>query len=139
MRIQISKDLNKKLVEEQLKKAQIVKDGDYILISKTRRISVYDTDGIVFISAHEIDYIESNKNTIYVYTRHKHYESILKLYEYLDESDQFIRINKSTVINKNSIRDIRSSLNMKFKININDQWLEVNRTYYYEFKDAIGI
>ncbi len=100
MRIQISKDLDKKFVKKQLKNAQIVKDGDYILIPKTRRISVYDKDGIVFIRAHEIDYIKSNKNTIYVYTRHKQYESILKLYEYLDESDQFMRINKSTVINK---------------------------------------
>lgn len=139
MRIQLSKDLNKTEISEKIKNAEIVDDGDFILISKHDKINVYDENGSVLIKISEIEYIEAYDNQIYVHTNNKRYESTLKLYEYLDLSDFLIRINKSTIINKYKIEEIRPSLNMKFKILINNHWLDVNRTYYYDFKDAIGI
>ena len=139
MRIQISKDLDKDEISKQLQTAKIVENGDYILIPKNRKISVYDVEGVVFIDVNEIDYIESLNNTIYVRCGTIEYISRLKLYEYLEEAEFLIRISKAVVVNINKIAEIRPSLNMKFKILVRNKWLEVNRSYYYDFKDKIGI
>lgn len=139
MRIQISSDLDKDDILDKIKDAQIVDDGDYLLIPKNRKVSAYDSEGIVFLELHAILYIASDKSNIYIYTENYKYISILKLYEYLDQSNNFIRISKSVIINKNKIRDIKPSMNMKFKVLIHETWLEVNRSYYYGFKDEMGI
>ena len=139
MRIQISNDLEKEEVIKAIRSATIVEDGDYILIPKNNRINVYDHSGIVFINLNDIDYIESLDNTIYVHSGSNSYVSMIKLYQYLELSSILIRISKTMIVNIYKISNIRPSLNMKYKIQINDQWLDVNRTYYYEFKDAIGI
>ena len=139
MRIQISKDLDKDEISKQLQTAKIVENGDYILIPKNRKISVYDVEGVVFIDVNEIDYIESLNNTIYVRCGTIEYISRLKLYEYLEEAEFLIRISKAVVVNINKIAEIRPSLNMKFKILVRNKWLEVNRSYYYDFIDKIGI
>lgn len=139
MRIQISSDLDKDDILDKIKDAQIVDDGDYILIPKNKKISAYDSEGIVFLELHDILYIASDKTSIYIYTPNNQYTSILKLYEYLEKSNNFIRISKSVIINKNKIKDIKPSMNMKFKVLIHKTWLEVNRSYYYEFKDEMGI
>lgn len=139
MRIQISNDLDKEEVIKAIRSATIVEDGDYILIPKNNRINVYDHSGIVFINLNDIDYIESLDNTIYVHSGSNSYVSMIKLYQYLELSSILIRISKTMIVNIYKISNIRPSLNMKYKIQINDQWLDVNRTYYYEFKDAIGI
>lgn len=99
MRIQISKDLDKDEISKQLQTAKIVEDGDYILIPKNRKISVYDVEGVVFIDVNEIDYIESLNNTIYVRCGTVEYISRLKLYEYLEEAEFLIRISKAVVVN----------------------------------------
>ena len=139
MRIQISNDLDKEEVIKAIRSATIVEDGDYILIPKNNRINVYDHSGIVFINLNDIDYNESLDNTIYVHSGSNSYVSMIKLYQYLELSSILIRISKTMIVNIYKISNIRPSLNMKYKIQINDQWLDVNRTYYYEFKDAIGI
>lgn len=139
MRIQISNDLDKEEVIKAIRSATIVEDGDYILIPKNNRINVYDHSGIVFINLNDIDYVESLDNTIYVHSGSNSYVSMIKLYQYLELSSILIRISKTMIVNIYKISNIRPSLNMKYKIQINDQWLDVNRTYYYEFKDAIGI
>lgn len=139
MRIQISKDLNQKEIEKQIKHAEIVEDGDYILISKNNRVNVLDSEGIVFININDINYIEVIDNTLYVYTDTNKYISMIKLYEYLDLSFDLIRINKSTIINKHKIEEIRPSINMKFNVLIKDVWHVVNRTYYYDFKEILNI
>lgn len=139
MRIQLSGDLDKETVIKDIKNATIVEDGDYILIPKNNRINVYDQSGVVFINLNDIDYIESKSDTIYVYSGSHQYVSMIKLYEYLELSDLLIRISKTTIVNIYKISDIRPSLNMKCRIKVHQQWLDVNRTYYYEFKDTIGI
>ena len=128
MRIQISNDLDKEEVIKAIRSATIVEDGDYILIPKNNRINVYDHSGIVFINLNDIDYIESLDNTIYVHSGSNSYVSMIKLYQYLELSSILIRISKTMIVNVYKISNIRPSLNMKYKIQINDQWLDVNRT-----------
>lgn len=139
MRIELHSDLDENEIKEKLKSAEIVSEGDYLLIPKNNRFKVYDTEGLIFINLEDIAYVEAFDKIVTVYTEHKHYVSLIKLYEYEDEADYFIRISKSVVVNKHHIQEIRPSLNMKFKLVVNDTLLEVNRTYYYEFKAHIGI
>lgn len=139
MRIQLSDDLNKEEVEKQLKSATIVDHGEYILIRKKRRVSVYDENGTVYLEAEDISYVESVGNDVFVVSDNMKYVSTRKLYEHLQYSSALIRISKSVIVNKHKIVEIRPSINMKFKILVDQTWHEVNRTYYYEFKDEIGI
>lgn len=64
----------------------------------------------------------------------------LKYLEYVLDSKQFIRINKSMIINKNKIKSVSATVGLKFKIVlIQNKVVYVNRTYYYGFKEFIGI
>ena len=139
MRIQVSDQLDKDEIQENIKSAKIVDDGDFILLPKNRKHSVYDKDGITFINLEDIDYIESLENDIIVHVDNKDFISMIRLYEYLDCASYLIRISKSIVVNKHKISEIKPSINMKFKILVNKTYLEVNRTYYYDFKDEFGI
>lgn len=139
MRIQISDDLDKEEIKSKLKSAEIVSDGEYLLIRKYPKLKVYDTTGTLYIDINSIDYIESFDNAVYVYSDNQIYTSSLKLFEHLSINKDLIRISKSVIVNKNKITEVRPSINMKFKILVNNNSLEVNRTYYYTFKDAINI
>lgn len=139
MRIQISSELDREKVSSDIKNAQIVDDGDYILLPKNQKHSVYDSEGISFINLNDIDYIEAIENDVVIYSKDRKYFSMLRLYEYLDCASYLIRISKSVIVNKYRIIDIKPSVNMKFTILVEETWLDVNRTYYYDFKDEFGI
>ncbi len=51
----------------------------------------------------------------------------------------FIRVNKSVVVNKNQIKEIRPKLNTKFQLLMkNGRKVDVTRSYYQKFKENIG-
>lgn len=139
MRVQLAKDIDENEIKESLDKIEIVEDGEYMLIRKVPRLPVYNDDGDYFIDVFSIDYVEAYGNEISVYSQSKKYRTNYKLYEIIELSTQFLRINKSVVINLAKIKEIKPSINMKFKVLVGEQWLDVNRHYYYEFKDTIGI
>lgn len=88
-----------------------------------------------------IVYVESFGHDVICHTLEKEYEIKEKLYEIegLFEDKGFIRINKSCIINKWQIKEIRPSFNMKFILIMkNHHKLEVTRSYYYKFKEFIG-
>lgn len=139
MRVQLSMGLDKETILKSIDQIEIVDDGDYLLIPQNNRIGLKDIHGEVFIDVIDIDYIESLKDVIFVYVNGVQYESNLKLYQYSEISSSLLRISKSVVVNKHKIKTIKPTMNMKFKILVNDTWCDVNRTYYYEFKDALGL
>lgn len=139
MRVQLSKGLDKETILKSIDQIEIVDDGDYLLIPKNNHIVLKDIYGEVCVNVIDIDYIESLKDVIFVYANGVQYESNLKLYQYSEISLSLLRISKSVVVNKYKIKTIKPTMNMKFKVLINDTWLDVNRTYYYEFKDALGL
>ncbi len=139
MKIQLSNDLDEEEVKKLLKSVVIVEDGDYILMRKYPKLKVFDTEGTLFIDINVIDYIEAYDNTVYVHCKDYVYTSSLKLFEHLNLSKDLIRISKAIIVNKTKITEIRPSINMKFKILVDNKNLEVNRTYYYAFKDAFNI
>lgn len=98
-------------------------------------------DRYEFIPYQEIVYIESFGHDVICYTLEKEYAIKEKLYEIegLFEDKGFIRINKSCIVNKWQIKEIRPSFNMKLILIMkNNHKLEVTRSYYYQFKEFIG-
>lgn len=98
-------------------------------------------DRYELIPYHAIVYVESFGYDVICHTLEKEYEIKEKLYEIegLFEDKGFIRINKSCIINKWQIKEIRPSFNMKFILIMkNHHKLEVTRSYYYKFKEFIG-
>lgn len=139
MKVELSSNVDKSEIENEIKHIEIVDNGDYILIAKHPKLKVLGSEGVKYISVFDVEYIEAYDSDVIVYTKCNKYISTLTLSAHLDYADYLIRISKSVIINKFKIEQIRPSINMKFKIVVNECNLEVNRTYYYAFKDAVGI
>lgn len=140
MKIEISDLLTREEIEFKINKATIVdEDGDYILIPKNQKFKVYDKTSSLYIDLTDICFIERHNDLNYVTTKVTSFETTLNLYQFPDLANYFIRINKYTVVNSNHITSIKPALHMKFNIKVLDKWLDVNRTYYYDFKDYFGL
>jgi two-component system, LytTR family, response regulator LytT len=89
----------------------------------------------------EILYVESFGHDILLHTQTKEYGIKEKLFEIegLFEDRGFIRVNKSTVVNKHQIKEIRPKFNMKFQLLMkNGKEIDVTRSYYNKFREYIG-
>lgn len=96
----------------------------------------------VILSVDEIVYIESFGHNVEVHTIEKTYQSTDRLYKIVNQlnPDKFLRISNSVVIQKDKVKSISSTLSMKFILTmINDEKVDVTRSYYYIFKDSFGI
>lgn len=119
-------------------------DYDFLIVEEDyKRDSVIGRikDSYSVLKPEEILYIESYGHEILCTTKNGEYYLREKLYEiegmFYDRG--FIRINKSYVINKNHIKDIKPTFNSKFIIKMkNNTQLEVTRSYYHKFKESIG-
>ena len=66
-------------------------------------------------------------------------DSTLKELEEKLKSFNFLRINKSEIVNINMIDYIVPIFGMKFKLTLKSKkYVYVTRTYYYNFKNKIG-
>lgn len=94
------------------------------------------------IPASEIIIIESFGHTVEVHTPKGSYQSFDRLYQLsnLLDPDRFLRISNSVIIAKDKVKRISPSLSMKFTLTMeNEKRVDVTRSYYYIFKDAVGI
>jgi two-component system response regulator LytT len=85
--------------------------------------------------------IESFGHEIILHTLDKEYSIKEKLFEIegLFEDKGFIRINKSQIINKTMIKEIRPSFNSKLSLLMkNKSMVDVTRNYLVRFKEFIG-
>lgn len=90
----------------------------------------------------DILYVESFGHDVVVHTIKGDLGIKEKLYEIegLFQPYGFIRIHRSYVINKAFIKTIKPTFNTKFIITMkNDDVIEVSRSYYYIFKNNIGL
>ncbi len=142
----ICKKENYKLYEQMLTSAGFIVDEDADLIFKEQNF-VQETiigkvnDRYEIIHYSQIIYVESYGHDVYLHTEERDYSIKEKLYEIegLYEDKGFIRINKSCVVNKYQIKEIRPSFNTKLELIMkNKQKLEVTRSYYNRFKEFIG-
>lgn len=120
-------------------------NSEYTL-SKKRYIKNYiavTRDGAGFyIPIDEIFYIESMGHDILVHTKDRIYNSgeRLKQFESELDSDRFMRISNSCIVAIKSIKHIEVSVFQKFILHLtNGEKQYVTRSYYYLFKEKMGI
>ena len=86
--------------------------------------------------------IESFAHDIIAYTdavKCRLSDPLRRLEEILDPQE-FIRVSNSAIISISHIKSIRPSLSQKFVLTMSDgARVDVTRTYYYIFKDTLGI
>jgi len=135
-----------KEVEEELKTKGIEVDENADLEVRERNV---DLDYLIVKKQHyfkrlktsEIILIESFARDIVVHTIEDQYKvnERLKQLELLLDARYFIRINKSMIVNKDKIKQIIPTFASKFVlVLLNDQRVEVTRSYYYIFKEELG-
>lgn len=66
-------------------------------------------------------------------------ETLRRLESILDPAE-FLRVSNSVIVSVNHIRSIRPALSQKFVLTMSDgSKVDVTRSYYYSFKDTLGI
>ena len=85
-------------------------------------------------------YVESLERSTFIYTGEEVYESTYRLYELesmLGECS-FVRVNKSTLLNLNKIKSIKSDIDRRIRVTLeNGYQLIISRLYAEEFKAKI--
>lgn len=137
MKIQVASNLDPTIIQEEIKHALIVDKGDYILYEAKQRVPVNNGFDIEYLNVNDILIIETLDGASHIHTPLGKYTSSFRLQDL--ETPPLIRINKSTIINKEAIDDIKVKLNMKYSLRIKDRWFDVNRSYYHSFKETIGL
>ena len=102
---------------------------------------LYEEEGVALVDPNEILYIESIQNMLEIHVLHRvfHVKEPLYQMEARLYPKGFLRIHKSFLVNRRHIRQIKTSLNMKYMLVLsNKETLEVSRSYYYQFKEEIG-
>jgi len=90
----------------------------------------------------KILYIDTVDKKTFFYTKTEVYETTLKLYE-LEEKlsvNDFLRANKSCIINFNQIKAIKADLDGKLLVTMNNgEKLFISRQYALSFKEKLGV
>lgn len=125
---------------------EVSEDAEYTLIETPRSrdfLNVRDKEGgALRLSADQIVYIEAFGKDIEVHTLQETYYSQDRIYrlEELMDPREFIRISKSVIIAKSSVKKIRPALTMKFVLTLSDGSLvDVTRSYYTNFRRFFNI
>ena len=119
--------------------------SEYVILKRSRNAAYLPArkdDTTFYLDVKDLIYIESLGHDILIHTLDGVYHSgeRLKQLEKLLDSDQFLRISNSCIVNLRRIRRIESSLLQKFILHLEDgSRVDVTRSYYYIFKDRLGI
>jgi len=95
-----------------------------------------------YIDVKEIIFIESMGHDVLIHATDGIYNSgdRLKALEQVLPADRFLRVSNSSIINLKKIKRIESSIMQKFILHMtNGSKVDVTRSYYYIFRDRIGI
>lgn len=95
-----------------------------------------------YIDVKEIIFIESMGHDILIHAADGIYNSgdRLKALEQVLPADRFLRVSNSAIVNMKKIKRIESSIMQKFILHMtNGSKVDVTRSYYYIFRDRIGI
>lgn len=126
---------------------EISDDAEFVLTENSLGVTHIKAKQIengdkTYIDIDEIIYIESYGHTIEITSTNGVYNGMDTLKQLLIKLDEkkFSRINKSTIIAKSKVKEIRPSLSMKFTLIMsNGKKLEVTRGFYAAFKEAFNI
>lgn len=119
--------------------------SEYCIFRKSRNVSYVQgkkDDQTFYIDVKGIIYIESMGHDVMLHTRDGIYGSPerLKSLEDILDPDTFLRVSNSAIVNLKQIKRIESSVFQKFVLHLsNGDRVDVTRSYYYIFKEKIGI
>ena len=120
-------------------------DSDYVirrLGTNVRFLAGKKDDQQFFIDVVDIIYIESMGHDILLHTKDVTYTSSerLKNLETILDPDKYLRVSNSVIVNIKQVKRIESSLMQKFILHMtNGSKVDVTRSYYYIFRDRLGI
>lgn len=120
-------------------------DSQYLLIRRgagVKYIAGKREDQQFFIDVNDICFIESMGHDIIIHASDGTYNSgeRLKALEQVLPADRFLRVSNSAIVNLKKIKCIESSLLQKFILHMtNGSKVDVTRSYYYIFRERIGI
>lgn len=147
IRLLVKKENKEQIMKEILNgNIEFTDDGEFLLVEesfKKEEVVGRIDDSLELIKPSEIIYVESYDQVVNCITINGKYQIKEKLYEIENLFYEYglIRVNKSYVINKNMIDKIKvASFNMKFLLKMkNGIQIDVTRSYYYKFKEYIGL
>ena len=120
-------------------------ESEYILIRRgtgVNYIAGKKEDQQFFLDVNDICFIESMGHDVLIHTSDVTYNSgdRLKALEQVLPADRFLRVSNSSIINLKKIKRIESSLLQKFILHMSSgSKVDVTRSYYYIFRERIGI
>ena len=134
-------------VRKELTKLGIENDpgSEYVILKRvkdTAYLPARRNDTTYYLDVKNLIYAESMGHDVFLHMQDGVYNSSdrLKQLEKILDSSRFLRISNSCIVNLRAIKRIESSLLQKFVLHLADgSRVEVTRTYYYIFKDRLGI
>lgn len=106
------------------------------------QIAVRKDNETYLLETEKILYIEAVDRKTFVYTNSENYESELKLYEIEQElvERDFLRISKNSIVNLRKIKSIKTDVNRKIRITLqNGEQIVVSRMYSDELRKKLGL
>ena len=146
IKLMVSEKRYSEIAKELTAKGFEIDDAAELIMSEknvyAERIIGRRGDEIFRLKTAEISHIESFAHDVIAHcggTEYKITERLRRLEEILDPAE-FIRISNSVIVSANHIQSIKPALGQKFVLTMSDgSKTDVTRTYYYIFKEFIGI
>lgn len=107
-----------------------------------RQLLVRKGEETYILDVSKVIYLESVDRKTFVYTKEDIYESSLKLYELEQQLDEcgFFRASKSCVAALQYIKSLRTDVNRKIKVTMeNGEQIMVSRQYAEELRKKLGV
>ena len=107
-----------------------------------KKLSVRVNGEIRLIDLKSILYVETVDRNSFIYTEGGVFESQLRLYELeaMLAEHNFIRVNKSTLVNLNMIESLKSDIDRRIRVTLkNGYQLIISRAYAEDFKAKLGL
>lgn len=146
IRLMVSEEHYSQLAREFTAKGFEIDDSADIIVSEknvyTDRIIGRQNDEIFRLRTSEISHIESFSHDVIAHcggSEYKISERLRRLEEILDPK-RFIRVSNSVIVAVDHIKSIKPAIGQKFVLTMSDgSKTDVTRSYYYIFKEYIGI
>ncbi len=107
-----------------------------------KKLSVKVNGEVHLIDLKSILYVETVERCTFIYTDDGAFESPLRLYELesMLAEHNFIRINKSTLLNMNKIESLKSDIDRRIRVTLKNGYrLIISRAYAEDFKAKLGV
>lgn len=111
-------------------------------IKPLRKITIKESNRVFFVDTKDVDYFEASGNYVAIHTgpkTHLLYESLGNMETKLDP-EKFARVHRSTIINIESIKELRTHFNGEYVVVLKDDTrLKISRSYREKVKPLLGL